>query len=106
MIESIRDGSLAMEINVETRTMKSSRKSTITMNTEAERVKSRKAEGQYFLSDSVRKSLGERDLDVAIKEQRLLLGDLKEQQVVNSDEQGSQEGLSLLQHPPHQSRMR
>jgi hypothetical protein len=87
LIESIRDGSLAMEINVETRNYEVQQE--VTYYYEDRSGKGKKAERlrANIFFDSVRKSLGERDLDVAIKEQRLLLEDLKEQQVVISDEQ-------------------
>jgi transposase len=87
LIESIRDGRLAMEINVETRNYELQQE--VTYYYEHRSGKGRKAarlKANIFF-DSVRKSVGERDLDVAIKEQRLLLEDLKEQQLVISDEQ-------------------
>jgi len=87
LIASIRDGRLAMEINVETRTYELQQE--VPYYYEDRSGKGRKAarlKANIFF-DSVRKSVEERDLDVALKQQRLLLEDLKNQQLVISEEQ-------------------
>jgi len=87
LIELIREGRLAMEINVETRNYELQQE--VPYYYEDRSGKGRKAarlKANIFF-DSVRKSTDERDLDVELKQQRLLLEDLKQQQLVISDEQ-------------------